>query len=157
SARNLEDAETYLTRAVKTQPHLHMRLATLYALRGDRQRAASEAELALSHYRLRAREDLQDQAARVRWADALAFLERVPEAVTVLEEGWNATREPLYRTALAAAYLAWADFLAHNPKTSVGERLRLVERGLAYDPDNPALLDRLVAATRTDGADGDAA
>jgi tetratricopeptide (TPR) repeat protein len=153
----LDQAEQHLTRAVKTRPQLRMRLAQLYVLRGDKGRAASEANLAATFYRTRARGDLQDHVARVQWADALAFLERFPESVAVLEEGWNATHEPVYRAALAGAYLAWADVVARDPKSSVSERLRLVERGLTYDPANSALLDRLLAATRTDGAGADEA
>jgi tetratricopeptide (TPR) repeat protein len=153
----LDRAEPHLARAVKTRPQLRMRLALLHAMRGDRSRAASEANLALTFFRARAMGDLQDHFARVQWADALTFLEQFPEAVAVLEEGWNATREPLYRAVLAGAYLTWADAVARDPKAKVGERLRLVERGLTYDPASPALLDRLLAATRTDGAGADEA
>jgi tetratricopeptide (TPR) repeat protein len=147
----LDQAEPHLNRAVKTRPQLRMRLAQLHALRGDKSRAVSEANLALTFFRARAMKDLQDHSARVQWADALAFLEQFPEAVAVLEEGLSATHEPVYRAALAGAYVTWADAVARDPKAKVGERLRLVEQGLKYDPASPALLDRLLAATRTDG------
>jgi tetratricopeptide (TPR) repeat protein len=157
AGRQLEQAEVHLGKAVRTRPHLRMRLAQLHALRGDKERAATEANLAATYFRGHAQADLQDHVARIRWADALAFLERFPEAVAVLEDGWNATREPLYRAALAGAYAAWADVVARDPKAGVGQRLRLIERGLTCDPANPALLDRLMAATRTDGPGGDEA
>jgi tetratricopeptide (TPR) repeat protein len=157
NAGRLEQAEPQLRRAVKTRPQLHMRLAQLYALRGDRHQAAGEARLGVDYFRDRARFDPDDHASWVRWADALAFLEQFPEAIAVLDEGWNASREPLYRAALAGTYLAWADFLARDPKANAGERVRLVERGLSHDPANPALLDRLLNATRAGGPDGDAA
>jgi tetratricopeptide (TPR) repeat protein len=157
SAGQLDQAELHLTRAVRTRPYLRMRLAQLHALRGDKSRAVSEANLALTYFRARAKGDLKDHVARVQWADALAFLEQFPEAVAVLEEGWSATHEPVYKAALAGAYLTWADAVGRDAKAKVGDRLRLVERGLAYDPASPALLDRLLAATRTDGPDAEAA
>jgi tetratricopeptide (TPR) repeat protein len=152
-----DKAEPHLAQAVRTRPQLHMRLAELYARRGNKDRAASEAKLAVSYYRGRARGDLRDHVARVRWADALAFLEEFPEAAAVLDEGRDATGEPVYRAALAGVYLAWSDALARDPKAGAGDRLRLVEHGLGYDPAHPGLLDRLLALTRTDGPDADRA
>jgi tetratricopeptide (TPR) repeat protein len=157
ATRRLDKAEPHLLKAAKTKPQVRLRLAVLYAMRGDLGRARAEAKLAVGYFRAWAKADLQAHRARVRWADALAFLEEFPEAVAVLQEGWNATHEPAYRLALAGAYAAWADVLARDPKASMDQRLRVLEQALAWSPDNPALLERLLAATRVGGADADKA
>jgi Flp pilus assembly protein TadD len=152
-----DQAQLHFAKAVRTRPRVHMRLAVLYAQRGDRERARGEAQLAISYYQARAKADLQDREARVRWADAKAFLEDFPGAAGVLEEGWAATHDDVYRVALARVYLAWADFLGRDGKADPGDRLRLLERGLAYNPADQGLLDRLLAATRVQGPEADKA
>jgi tetratricopeptide (TPR) repeat protein len=153
----LDQAEPHLLKAVKAKPHLRLRLAVLYALKGNKERARSEAQLAVTFYRARSQVEVGNHQARIRWADATTFLEDFPAAVAILEEGLTATHEPLYRQALAAVYLLWSDALARDSRDKVGDRLSLLERGLRYDPANAGLLDRLSAATRIDGPDADKA
>src|SRR5262249_49569570 len=81
AAGDLERAEPHLAKAAKTKPHVRLRLAQLYALKGDKERARGEAKLAIAAYRSWAKADLQAHVARIRWADAVAFLEDFPEAV----------------------------------------------------------------------------
>jgi tetratricopeptide (TPR) repeat protein len=153
----LDQAEPHLLKAVKAKPHLRLRLAVLYALKGNKERARSEAQLAVNYYRARSQVDVANHQARLQWADATTFLEDFPGAVTILEEGFTVTHEPVYRQALASVYLVWSDALARDSKDKFGDRLSLLERGLRYDPSNAGLLDRLSAATRIDGPDADKA
>ena len=125
---NLEQAQLHFTKAVRTKPRVHMRLALIYAQRGDKDRARGEAQLAISYYQARAKADLKDREARVRWADAKAFLEDFPAATAILEEGWSATHDDVYRVALARAYLAWANFLGRDDKADPGDRLLALTR-----------------------------
>jgi tetratricopeptide (TPR) repeat protein len=151
----LDEAETHLTRAARTRPQLRMRLAQLYTFRGQKERAVSEATQAANYFRSRI-SDSADHFARVHLADALAFLEKFPEAVSTLEEGWNATHEPVYRTALARVYTVWSDvLLAQDAKANVGKRLELMQRGLDCDPANQGLLNRLLVAIQTNGPDAE--
>src|SRR5262249_7916550 len=101
----LDPAEPHPLKAVKTKPHLRLRLAVLYALKGNKERARSEAQLAVNFYRARSQVDVANHPARLQWADATVFLEDFPGAVAILEEGLSATHEPVYRQALASVYL----------------------------------------------------
>jgi tetratricopeptide (TPR) repeat protein len=157
SAGQLDQAEPHLTKAVGTRPHLRVRLAQLYALRGDKERARGEAQLAISYFRPRAANDLKDRQSRLFWAEATAFLEDFPGAATVLQEGLNATDDPVYRVALAGVYVVWSDAMGRDPKAKPGDQLALVETGLRYDPTNVGLLNRLLTAIQVKGPTADKA
>ncbi len=156
-SRRYDEAESYLTRAVKAKPQLRLRLAQLYALRGDKDRACAEAQLAVSYFRARTQADLEDRRARLGWADAAAFLEDFPAAVTVLREGLNVSDEPAYRAALGGVYFLWSEAAARDPRAKPGDQLALVETGLSYDPANGGLLNSLLAAIKVGGPKADQA
>jgi tetratricopeptide (TPR) repeat protein len=156
-AGQLDQAEPHLAKAVGTRPHLRIRLAQMYALRGDKERARGEAQLAISYFRPRASNDLKDRQSRLFWADAAAFLEDFSGAATVLQEGLNATDDPVYRAALAGVYAVWSDAVGRDPKGRPGDQLALVETGLRYDPANVGLLNRLLAAIHVKGPTADKA
>jgi tetratricopeptide (TPR) repeat protein len=153
----LDQAEPHLTHAVKAKPHLRLRLATLYVLKGNKDRARGEALLAVNFYRARSQTDPQNHQARLHWADAVTFLEDYPTAVSILEEGLAASHEAAYGKALAAVYLLWSDALGRDGKGDAGQRLALIEKGIRWGPSNAGLLDRLSSATRTDGPEADKA
>ncbi len=155
----LDLAETHLKRAVRERPQLRLRLALVYAIRGDRDRARSEAQLAVNAFRERSKHDLYNHAARLTWADAVTFLEDFPEAIRILEEGLTLTKESAYRVALAKVYATWADVQARHekPAPDQAKALAMIEKGLRYDPTNQALLDRLLAALRVGGDGGNRA
>ena len=156
-AGQLDQAEPHLAKAVGTKPHLRIRLAQLYALRGDKERSRGEAQLAISYYRPRAANDLKDRQSRLYWADAAAFLEEFPAAAAALQEGLDSTDDPVYRSALANVYAVWSDAAGRDPKAPAGDQLVLVERGLRYDPTNVGLLNRLLAAIQVQGPKADQA
>jgi predicted Zn-dependent protease len=152
----LDEAERHLLKAVKARPYLRLWLARLYARRKDLTRARQEAQLAVNFYRGRAKSELNNHEARLSWADALTFLEDFIGAVEVLEEGYSATREPMYRSALARVYLAWYE----ERKRSGGgaaELFELVQKGLAAEPTDRDLLDRLLAGLGKPGKASDEA
>jgi tetratricopeptide (TPR) repeat protein len=156
-AGHYDQAELHLAKAVKTKPQLRIRLAQLYALRGDKERARSEGQLAVSYFRARTMADVDDHRARLGWADAAAFLEDFPAAVAILKEGLTVADDPVYRVALGGAFFLWADAVGRDPKAAPGDELALVEAGLRYDPSNAALLNRLLAALKVGGPQADQA
>ncbi|MCS6976920.1 MAG: tetratricopeptide repeat protein [Gemmatales bacterium] len=163
-ARNrLDQAELYLLRAVKADPRLHLRLAYLYARKGDRDRARWEGEQAASFYRAWTKSEVHTPQARLGWADAAIFLENFDVAVSVLEEGLRLTGDPVYREALAKTYMAWADALARRNQSPadatqlVSEQLRLLEKALQVDPHNHDLVMQVWAMTQIRGEVADKA
>jgi tetratricopeptide (TPR) repeat protein len=151
NAGKLGQAETHLLKAVPAKPQLRLRLAQLYALRGDKDRARREGLLAVSFFRAWAEAELTQHQARLSWADADIFLDDYPAAVEVLREGLNATGESLYRTALARAYVSWSDFLGRDGTVNPGDQLALLEKALEYDPNHLDVTMRLWALTRVRG------
>lgn len=156
-AGQLEQAELHLQRAVKTKPQLRLRLAQLYARRGDQPRARSEAQLAISLFRAWTKAELNEQQPRLYWAEATLFLEDFPAAVAILQEGLTVTGDRVYRSALARAYLAWSDALARASPPDPGQQLALLEQALQYDPGHLDVLMRLWAFTKVHGAEADKA
>jgi tetratricopeptide (TPR) repeat protein len=153
----LDEAELHLSRAIRSRPQLRLWLARLFAARKDLPRARQEAERTLRLYRGRAKADLDDHMARLTWADATAFLEDYPGAVTILQEGLAATQAAIYRSALARVYLAWYDSRPRNGKTSPAEHLELLSKGLSYEPTDRDLLNRLLACLQAPGKGADSA
>jgi tetratricopeptide (TPR) repeat protein len=152
----LDDAELHLSRAVRTRPQMRLWLARLYVARKDLGRARQEAERVLRLYRVRAKADLDDHVARLTWADAAAFLEDFPGAVAILQEGLAATSGAIYRAALARVYLAWHDS-QREKKAPPGELMDLLSKGLAHEPTDRDLLNRLLDRLRAPGTGGEQA
>ncbi len=153
----LDLAEPHLNKAINSRPQLRLRAAQMYAVRGDTNRARHEAELAAGYFQRRVQSDLTDLAARGLWAEALTFLERFPEAVDVLEEGWAATREASFLRAEGDVHAVWHDTVGRESGDTLGRRLELLEQGLRKDPANTNLLERLLRLTSLEGADGERA
>lgn len=155
--RRLEDAEFHLGKAVATRPTFRLQLARAFARRGNLPRARQEAELAVRYFRDRAKADPSGVVPRLMWADAEAFLEDFPAAVGALEEGLAATGDPVYRQALGKAYAGWYDARKQRAGVPPGELLGLLDRGLARDPENRDLLNRLLELLRVGAPEADRA
>ena len=105
--------------------------------------------MALEFFRSRSKADIADHRARLGWADAATSLDQFGEAVTVLEEGYAVSHEPVYRRAIAQVYATWYDTLTRDPKSTSAERLATLEKGLKNDPGNQVLLERLLSMTQS--------
>jgi tetratricopeptide (TPR) repeat protein len=158
-----EQAEPHLLKAVKVRPLLRLRAAQLYAHRGDKERARVECQLVIAHFRERCKADPSDHFARLAWADAMTLLgsldedwERFREALRTLDEGFAVTHNAVYQTFAARVYVTWYDALGRSRDAADG-RLPVLEEGLARDPGNQDLLDRMLALTQLPGGDGDKA
>lgn len=146
----LVQAEPHLQRA-GDRPEVSLQLARLEYSRGETREARRRAESARSSLRRRVEAHSDDHASRLNLAEASALLGEFGEAVEVLREGLTASGDPRYRPALAGVFVAWSEALAKESEGTVAERLSLLERGLSFDPSNPVLLDRLLAAMRIGG------
>jgi tetratricopeptide (TPR) repeat protein len=150
-----EQAEAHLVKAVRSRPQLRLRLAEVHALRGDQQAARREAGYAVSYFRARAKADVKDAQSRLTWADAVTFLEEFQEAVGILEEGValepDGPARSAYRGALGKVYATWLDHLDRQKEAPADTKFRLLDQGLAHDPSNSKLLERLLTLTRQDG------
>jgi tetratricopeptide (TPR) repeat protein len=149
----LDLAEPHLAKALKARPVTRLRLARLYALRGDRERARREAVIAADYFQARTKLDLTDHFARLAWADATAFLERFSDAAAILEEGWAVSQRVEYRIAQGMVYASWCDYQVRVKGGKDHDQLALVQKGLSYDPNNTLLLNRLLTVLTTGGDD----
>jgi tetratricopeptide (TPR) repeat protein len=143
----LEPAELHYIKAAQTKPYVRLRLMRVFALRGNKERARAEAQIAANLFSTWAGADLYNHAARLHWAEAVTFLEDFPRALTILNEGWTGTGDAVYPRALGQAYAFWFDFVSRSPSPDPALRLALLERGLQNDPKNVGLLNRLLQIT----------
>ncbi|MBY0460062.1 MAG: hypothetical protein K2V38_22325, partial [Gemmataceae bacterium] len=148
-ARALDEAEKLLVACRQTIPETHFDLIQLFAARGDRDNLRREADTALRLFREKAQFDPNNPTPRVNWSRAAAALEEFPEAVRILEEGFRATGDPLFRSALATVHAAWYDHERAKPTPAVPDTLGLLDAGLKYDAANRDLLNRLSARLQT--------
>ena len=150
-----EQAERYLLKAVDQQPELHLLLARLAHERGNESLAQERAERAVHVFRRQTEAHFDDWKSRVLWATALAYRKDFAASSAVLEQGLKLADNPSYRTVLGQVCAAWEADLAAQGAPVTGERLTLIERGLSYDPNNGALLDRLSQVLQSNDAAAD--
>ena len=155
-----EQATPFLHRAVTERPELRITLARVYRAVNQPDSARYEATLAVREFRRRSEANPDDPEARVRWAEAAAFLEDFTTAADVLKQGWQRTNDPRYRPTLASLYAVWAATLKDDPKAEPGNRLarlKLLEQGPRWDPTNKDLLDQFARMLQTGGAEAERA
>ncbi len=145
----LKTAETHLLNAARSRPGVNLTLAEMYRRQGARDLARLHAEKAQRFFRPEAQADIDNNGARIGWAQATMYLEDFPTAVGILQEGARLSGASIYNGQLSRAYVAWAESLARNPKAPVGERLALLERAVQLDFGNLNALVRLAAITKT--------
>jgi predicted Zn-dependent protease len=151
------DAAPFLHRAVTDRPELRIVLARVYGELKQPDSARHEATLAIREFSRRKAANPDDAEARMRLAEAAAFLDDFRTAANVLEQGWQRTKDPLYRRASAALYAVWAATLKNDPKAEPVNRLALLEQGLRWDATNKELLDQFTLTLQADGADAERA
>jgi tetratricopeptide (TPR) repeat protein len=125
--------------------------------RGDWDSARRHAQKMAKHFKQRSERNVRDHFARINWAQAVTFLKQFPEAVAILEEGWTATAEPMYKLALGRVYAGWCDYQVKVKGEKPLEQLALVEKGLGHSPNDLDLMNRLMAAVTKGGEDADQA
>jgi tetratricopeptide (TPR) repeat protein len=150
-----ELAETYLLKAVDSQPKVLLLLASLARSRGKEQMALERAEHACRVFQKRAEDRIDDPEARLCWAGATVLRHDFPGAIAILERGLKLSGDARYHAGLAEIYVLWEDELARNGKASVGDHVTLLERGLKHNTSNLALLGRFAAILETSGPESE--
>lgn len=153
ASRRPKEAEPYLVRTVDAHPELRLPLATIYAARGEREKAQTQLQRAADAFRQRAAGNLDDHRDRLFWAEATLLQGKFAETKAILEKGLAASARPEYRMALGRVTAAWFDALAADPRADLGARLGLLEAGLKTDPFNGELLQRLLAVRKLKGTE----
>ena len=93
-------------------------------------------------------------AALLSKARDLAGQRKYAEALAILEPEMRQSPNAAYASAIADICAAWVD---KTPAAQSAERFRLIQKGLSYDPQHPALMALLLQATHDSGATGPAA
>jgi tetratricopeptide (TPR) repeat protein len=156
----LRQAEGHLIKVGDERPEALLLLASVYKGEGNQKSSQARVEQARKIFEKRATTNFDDNTSRLQWASCLVLLENFREAVNVLRKGVDLSsgeNNRTYHKALTEVYVAWADALTKDPKSKLGDRLGLLEQGLAHDPSNLALLDRFSTAIKTGGPEGDRA
>jgi hypothetical protein len=69
-------------------------------------------------------------------------------ALETLEHGMLVSTNPAYSSAIADVCAAWAEKIPAGQKDGAAERLRLIQKGLHYAPQQPKLRSLLVQAAQ---------
>ncbi len=144
----------FLEKAVRERPELLLPLARANRSQGNKTLAQHRAKEARRIYRERAEANLYDHESRLLWADAAVFLEDFSGAADALRLDALLKTDPRFPRALARIYLAWSDAVARTDPSDLAQRLALLERGLACEHADIALLGRFSELIRTGGPEG---
>lgn len=155
STGKLEEAEFHLTKAAAKSKNFKIPLAQVLSARKNVTRARQEAEEASKYFRDIVRSEQANIHARLKWAEAVAFLEDFPLAVEIHREGLASTNDEIFRLAIASTYVGWYDVKKSQPGSRPEQLIALIDQGLNYDPSNLDLLNRLIDQLRSGGAGAD--
>jgi tetratricopeptide (TPR) repeat protein len=150
----------YLEKSAGTNPERLLELARVLKALDQREVAVARARVAIEGAQRRAQARPDDTRARVTWARACVVLEDYPEALAVLDGGRALSGDPGFARTMAEVCSAWAEAAGRKPGADAGERLKILDRGLHYDPGNHALLEQvatLLQGTSDDTAAGEQA
>jgi len=141
-----------LLEVVAAQPEATLLLAAVFKAKGDNATARSWAERAARFHREKVEASTLDQPKhRLAWAEALAMLEDYPTACDVLEKGWEQSADKSYVRPLGEVCAAWVQSVAKNKPADLETRIKLIQRGLQYAPQNETLLRQLVELGHLEG------
>jgi tetratricopeptide (TPR) repeat protein len=151
-------AQERLQAVVTARPGAALMLATLAKRSGDDIGMKRWAGRAAKYYRDKVNETKEDSPRdRLACVQALAMQEDYAEAIQTLDDGRKRSGNPIYPPALANLYASWAEQVARQEPRNVGARLNLIQQGLACEPKNVRLLKLLIALSRMEGPEGNAA
>lgn len=123
--------------------------AEAFAQRRDFVSMEMWAKRAATLYSAKSKADPKDVQSRLRWAQAMALLKENEQCVTILQEGWTQTKDPIFPRYLAQAIGLW---LHNSASLDAPRRLSLLEQGLAWDGQNGLLLQQLFDSRSSDAA-----
>lgn len=153
----LEAAEPHLVVAAANYPELTLPLATLHLRRGNLEQAHYEAAKARDVFEAKTLANPDDSQARLAWAQSMVILEKYENASSILREGLARTSLTTYRSVLAAVHATWSEAVARKAPTDLPTRMRILETGLHYEPDNVQVLQSYLTLLTFGGQQADAA
>ncbi len=109
--------------------------------RGDRAESEIWARRAAAHYAARLKADPTNDELRLKYAQACLLLRDFTKTLEILDAGWQQNKNPAFRKAVAHVTSLW---LRESPTMAASQRLGLLQNGLAWDAQNPALLEILL-------------
>ena len=125
--------------------------AESFAAQGDRSESDAWAKRAARFFRSRVLSNPQDYEARLKLAQALVFQRDFALALEILEGGWDASKQIVFRRSIAQVYAMWLkDSGASLP---AARKVAMLQRGLDCDPQNGLLLQLATEPSMGDAAD----
>ena len=146
--RNWDLAKKHLMAVVSARPDTALLLAVLAKTQNDDIGMSQWAETAVDYYRSKVEKAGEENPPdRLAWASALAINHHYAKAIEILKTGMNISSRDVYSSGLANMYANWAADVAKTDPHNVAYRLKLIQQGFDYDPQNLALLEQLLPMT----------
>lgn len=157
----LKEARSILERTSENNPMRLLRLGDVCDRLRDHEIAARHYQAAIQAARNVIGESPENRPARIAWALSLMGLKEHADALKVLNEAYELTREDEYHKIMARICLDWIRTLRTGPGNpgdkQLTERLKIAEKGLNYDPTNLELLSELAAMMDVPGKEAEEA
>jgi tetratricopeptide (TPR) repeat protein len=151
-------ARQCLLAVVPNRPEAALPLAVVAGQLGDEAGLRAWAERAAKYRRERVENaKLDSPTDRLRWAQALMLEQKFAEAMKVLDDGRKQSGTAQYGPAIGDLCASWAHYLSTNQPAEFLPRLKLIDHGLGYAPQNVRLVKMLVELSRLHGPEAQAA
>lgn len=132
-------------------------LGRALALERNRADAAEEMQSALKHFQQRLTASPRNVPTRMRLAELLLVNRQFADAEVQLGAGWQLTREPRLKIAMARAYTQWVQFLWADRANHLPELVAILERALRAAPNEKSILERMAILAAEAGTESSAA
>lgn len=123
--------------------------AESFAAQGDAAEAEAWARRAIRFYRDRVLANPRDYASCLKLAQAQGMVREYAAAIELLETAWKDSKDPVFPKALAELSAGW---LKAAGALAPSRRMALLQRGLAWDPQNQSLLQQVVDPAMVEAA-----
>jgi tetratricopeptide (TPR) repeat protein len=146
------EASEHLLKVVPTQGAAALQLALVSRAQRDEKRTRQWAERAAKYFAdLLARAPGDQPASRLGWAQAQVMLEDYSAALTNLAAGWSQSASAAYPPAMGEVCAAWLQATTQKSPADLAARLKLLQQGLQFAPQNADLLRELIELSQLAG------
>lgn len=154
----LDKAREHLLKVVPSRGDAGLLLASVAHAQGDEKGAREWAQRTARHFSDLVAKVKDDQPGlRIGWAQAQLMLKEYPAALANLETGFKLAGNRAYLPAMGDVCAAWVLSLKETAPKDLPARLKLVQQGLEFAPQNASLLRELIELSRLSGPEaGDA-
>ena len=146
----VSEAIANLTVVAEVHPSVHLTLAQLFAVRGERSLAEMHGKTVQDHFQKKLAANPGDIDAELGLAAADLFLGDSQNAIAVLTKGYERTHDKRFDLALTGAYVLAFD---QTDPSDVTKRLDLIQKAWRHGSDSVAVLARLDALTSGTGGE----